>query len=256
MLAHPTARALRAALIVVAALLLAAVTWAASAASASGTSPSASAAAKKCGAGKVLVRRAGRSSVCAKKCPAGTKRKVSRRGKPSCVKKPTVAPPPPVPGAQPPAGSPPAPSGGSGSTGDTTTPPPSNTEPAPSGPSGPAAGSYSGETEQSRPVGFTVEGGQVKVFEAGVNTWCNTMYNNRVNFDAIANIPPMTIGPDGSFSYEGDETNGNPKIVGQITGKTATGTVGMFRGDTNYSGGQMYFGSCQASDVKWSATTG
>jgi len=189
------------------------------------------------------VRRPGRSSVCAKRCPAGTKRKVSRTGKLSCVKKPKPATP--------------APSGGGTSTAPPSgggTPPAGGSEPAPA-PSGPA-GPYSGQTEQSRPVTFTVEGNEVRNFEAGVNTWCNTMYNNRVNFDAIANVPPMAIGPDGSFSYTGDETNGNMKISGVVTGKTATGTVGMMRGDTNYSGGQMYFGSCSASDVKWSAAGG
>jgi hypothetical protein len=196
------------------------------------SAPVASAAAKKkCRSGKVLVRRPGRSSVCAKKCPAGTKRKVSRRGKLSCVKKPTT------PTADAPS--------------DTT-----GTAPSAPTPSGPAAGTYSGQTEQQRPVGFVVEGNEIKTFEAGVNTWCTTMYNNRVVFDAIANVPPMPIGSDGAFSYTGDETNGNIKINGSITGSTATGTVGMNRGDTNYSGGQMYFGSCSASDVKWSATAG
>jgi hypothetical protein len=232
MLAHPAARRTAA---IATALLLAAATWAVSAiaASSAGASTTASAAAKRCTGGKVLVKRPGRSSVCAPRCPAGTKRKVSSRGKLSCVRKPGT---------------------GSGPAPAPAPPTPSGTEPA--APSGPAAGTYSGTTEQERPVGFTIEGGQVKNFEAGVNTWCNTMYNNRVNFDAIANVPPMTIGPDGSFSYEGDENNGNMKITGVVTGNTATGTVGMFRGDTNYSGGQMYFGNCSASDVKWNATTG
>ena len=202
--------------------------------SAPAASPIAGAAAKKkCPAGKVRVRRPGRSSVCAKKCPAGTKRKVSRRGKLSCVNK------------QAPATNPgDAPSGPGG-----TTP----TTPAPD--TGPMAGTYAGQTAQQRPVGFVVEGNEIKNFEAGVNTWCSTMYNQRVVFDAIANVPALPIGSDGTFSYTGDETNGNIKIVGSVTGSTATGTVGMNRGDTNYSGGQMYFGSCSASDVAWSATT-
>jgi hypothetical protein len=201
---------------------------------ASASTPAASAAAKKkCRAGKVLVRRPGRSSVCAKKCPAGTKRKVSRRGKLSCVKKQ---------GATTPTGDAPAGPVGTTPTSPTTT--------------DPAAGNYSGQTAQQRPVGFTVEGNEIKTFEAGVNTWCSTMYTQRIVFDAIANVPPMPIGSDGSFSYTGDETNGNIKINGSVTGGTATGTVGMNRGDTNYSGGQMYFGSCSASDVTWSATAG
>ncbi|HEV2812646.1 MAG TPA: hypothetical protein VGW10_05275 [Solirubrobacteraceae bacterium] len=236
---------LRLLLAALAATLLATAVPAAVSASADSASSSANAAAKRCSGGKVLVRRPGRSSVCAKPCPSGTKRKVSRRGKLSCVRKRTPAPSPqsPEPGA-PPAGGPPAPSG--------TEP----AQPAQPAPSGPAAGTYSGTTEQQRPVGFTVEGSEVKNFEAGVNTWCTTMYNNRVVFDAIANVPPMAIGPDGSFSYTGDETNGNMKITGRITGTTATGTVGMMRGDTNYSGGQMYYGQCSASDVPWSATLG
>ena len=218
---------MRAATTAIATLMLAAAALAVGLLSAStgsastGGSPAASAAAKKCPAGKVRVKRPGRSSLCAKKCPAGTKRKVSSRGKLSCVKKTT-----PV------SGVPQQPSG--------------NT----------AGGSYSGDTEQQRPVSFTVDGGQVKNFEAGVNLWCNTMYNNRVTFDAIANVPPLDIGSDGKFSYEGPSDTGNMKISGTVTGNTATGTVGMNRGDTNYSGGQMYYGSCQASDVAWSAKTG
>jgi hypothetical protein len=230
----------------VAVMLLAALVAAValgSAAEASTDSPVASAAAKKCSGGKVLVRRPGRSSVCAKKCPAGKKRKVSARGKVSCVKKagrvdsgPTPAPPaPPADAPQPPA-----PTGGG----------------EPTGGGGPKEGGYSGETEQSRPVTFKVVGNEVQNFEAGVNTWCNTMYNNRLNFDAIANVPPMAIGPDGSFSYEGTSDEGNPKITGKVTGGTATGTVGMMRGDSNYSGGQLYFGQCSASDMKWNATAG
>lgn len=198
----------------------------------------ANAAAKKCGAGKVKVRRSGRSAVCARKCPSGRKHRVTRRGKVRCVRKRTNAPAPPAP---------PAPNGA-------PAPPPSDAPPAQSG--GPAAGNYSGTTDQDRPVTFTVADGRVTNFEAGVNTWCSTMGNQRVNFDAIANVPPMAIGPDGSFSYTGDENDGNVEIRGTVTGSTATGTVGMNRGDTNYSGGQMYFGSCSASDIPWSAAAG
>jgi hypothetical protein len=125
-----------------------------------------------------------------------------------------------------------------------------------SAPSGTAAGSYRGETEQRRPVTFTVSGGRVTGFEAGVNTWCTTQYNQRLNVDSIANVPPMPIGADGSFGYDGDHTNGNMAVAGRVTGAGATGTVGMNRGDTNYSGGMMYFGSCSASGVKWSADVG
>lgn len=248
MYVNPETRGMRARIAIAAVVViaaLAAIALASGPAAAGTGSPAASAAKKKCGGGKVLVRRPGRSSVCAKKCPAGSTRAVSRKGRVSCVKKGRVDTPP-VP-------APPAPSGGG------TPPPPPSNDPGPSAPpasSGPAQGNYSGQTDQSRPVTFTVGNGQVTNFEAGVNTWCNTMYNNRLNFDAIANVPPMAIGPDGTFSYKGDENNGNMDIKGQVTGNTATGTVGMNRGDTNYSGGQMYFGSCSASDVKWNATAG
>ena len=232
---HPHTPARRALLAVAAMLALGAVVWAVAAttagpARASDASTLGSAAAKKCRGGKVRVRRPGRSSVCAKKCPAGTKRKVTSRGKLRCVKKQTAP------------------------TGDEQTP--TGTTPAPTTDSGPRAGTYTGETAQQRPVGFVIEGNEVKTFEAGVNTWCSTMYNQRVVLDAIANVPPMPIGSDGTFSYTGDETNGNMKIAGTVTGGSATGTVGMNRGDTNYSGGQMYFGSCSASDITWSATAG
>jgi hypothetical protein len=253
---HPQTRNARAriatvALILAAACALVALSTATPPASAGTGSPAASAAAKRCAAGKVRVRRPGRGSVCAKPCPAGTKRKVSRKGRLSCVKKKSGTTAPQSPSAPTGGGAPPPPQGGG-------TPPPNDggSPPPPPASNGPAQGDYNGQTEQSRPVTFKVVGGEVQTFEAGVNTWCNTMYNNRVNFDAIANVPPMAIGPDGSFSYKGDENNGNIDIKGQITGNTATGTVGMNRGDTNYSGGQMYYGSCSASDVKWSATAG
>jgi hypothetical protein len=239
MLAHLEARAvptLTAA--VVAAALVAAVLMAGSAPAAADASLASAAAAKRCASGKVAVRRPGRSTVCAKRCPSGRKHKVSARGRVSCVRKrkATEPPPPPTNGPAPPAG-------------DAPSPPADQ-------PGGPAAGSYSGNTEQSRPVTFKVADGQVTDFEAGVNTWCSTQGNQRINFDAIAGIPPMAIGPDGSFSYSGPSDTGNMEIRGVVTGNTATGTVGMNRGDTNYSGGQMYFGSCSASDVKWSAALG
>jgi len=39
-------------------------------------------------------------------------------------------------------------------------------------------------------------------------------------------------------------------------GRSATGTVGMSRGDTNYQLGQLYFGACSAFDISWSASAG
>jgi len=169
---------------------------------------------KKCGKGKARVKRKGRSSVCAKKCRTGFKHKVSKRGKVSCARRK-----------------------------GTTTP----------GNSGPKAGNYSGTTAQNRTVTFTVAAGQVTNFQAGVNTFCSTPGNNRIVIDSIANVPPMAIGSDGSFSYKGTSDQGNPEIAGKITGGSASGTVGMSRGDSNYSGGQFTFGSCSASGVTWSA---
>lgn len=175
---------------------------------------------KKCGKGKTRVKRKGRSSVCAKKCKAGYKHKVGKRGKVSCARRK-----------------------------GTSTPKPGT----PQGNSGPKAGNYSGTTAQNRPMTFTVAGGQVTNFQAGVNTFCSTPGNSRIVIDAIANIPPMALGPDGSFSYKGTSNQGNPDIAGKITGGSATGTVGMNRGDSNYSGGQFTFGACTASGVAWNA---
>jgi len=172
---------------------------------------------KKCGKGKTRVNRKGRSSVCAKKCKAGFKHKVNKRGKVTCARRP------------------------------------SSKKPSPQGGSGPKAGNYAGTTAQNRTMTFTVAGGQVTNFQAGVNTYCSTAGNSRFVVDAIANIPPMPIGPDGSFSYKGTSDQGNPEIAGKITGGSATGTVGMFRGDSNYSGGQITFGGCSASGVTWNA---
>ncbi len=175
---------------------------------------------KKCGKGKTRVKRKGRSSVCAKKCKAGYKHKVSKRGKVSCARRKKK-------GATKPG--------------------------TPQSVSGPKAGNYSGSTAQNRTITFTVAGGQVTNFQAGVNTFCSTPGNSRIVIDAIANIPPMAIGPDGSFSYKGTSDQGNPEIAGKITGASATGAVGMNRGDSNYSGGQLTFGSCSASGVTWNA---
>jgi len=189
------------------------------AAPAGGPAGQAAAKKKKCGKGKTRVKRKGRSSVCAKKCKAGSKHKVSRRGKVSCVRRKRKG----------------------------------TSKPAPQGNSGPKAGNYSGTTAQNRTITFTVAGGRVTNFQAGVNTFCSTPGNSRIVIDAIANIPPMAIGPDGSFSYKGPSDQGNPEIAGKITGARATGTVGLSRGDTNFSGGQMTFGSCSGSGVTWNA---
>jgi hypothetical protein len=190
--------------------------------------PAAAEAAKRkvCARGKVVVRRPGRSSVCAKKCRQGFKRKVSAKGKVSCVAKPKRKQGGSAPGASP-------------------QPPPAA--------NGPAAGAYGGTSEQGRPIGFTVAGGQVTGFEAGVNTYCSTQGNQRIAFDAIANIPPLAIGADGSFSYTGPEESGNAVVKGRVVGGSATGTVSMSRGDSNFQGGQIYFGTCSAIDIPWSA---
>jgi hypothetical protein len=177
--------------------------------------------AKKCGKGKTRVKRKGRKSVCAKKCKTGFKHKVSKKGKVSCAR-----------------------TRRKGST------------PAPQGGGGPASGNYSGNTEQNRTLSFTVAGGQVTNFQAGVNTYCSTQGNSRFMVDAIANIPPMPIGPDGSFSHK-SSAEGNPEIAGRIVGGKATGTVGMNRGDSNFVPGEgLKFGVCSASGVTWSATGG
>lgn len=185
-------------------------------------SPDAGVAAKKksCGKGKTRVKRKGRSSVCAKKCKAGYKHSVGKRGKVSCVRRRSTK----------------SPAGGN----------------AP-GATGPKAGNYTGTTAQNRTMSFTVAGGQVTNFQAGVNTYCSTPGNSRFQIDAIANIPPMALGADGSFSYKGNSDQGNPEIAGKITGASATGTVGMSRGDSNFSGGQLTFGSCSASGVTFNA---
>ena len=176
---------------------------------------------KGCGKGKTRVKRKGRSSVCAKKCKAGYKHSVGKRGKVSCVRRRSTK----------------KPAGGN----------------AP-GATGPKAGNYNGTTAQNRTVSFTVAGGQVTNFQAGVNTFCSTPGNSRIMIDAIANIPPMALGADGSFSYKGNSDQGNPEIAGKITGASATGTVGMSRGDSNFVPGEgVKFGVCSASGVTWNA---
>ena len=109
-------------------------------------------------------------------------------------------------------------------------------------------GSYKGKTDQNRAVTFTIKNGKVKEFQAGVLTHCNTMYNNRFNTDAIANLPAIKI-KGSKFDYKDDDA----EVHGKIKGKKVTGKVSLSRADSNYYGGQMYFGTCAAYDRKFTA---
>jgi hypothetical protein len=109
-------------------------------------------------------------------------------------------------------------------------------------------GAYKGKTDQNRAVTFTIKKGKVHEFQAGVLTYCNTMYNSRYNTDAIANLPDIKI-KKSKFDYKDDDV----EVHGRIKGKKVTGTVSLSRADSNYSGGQIYFGTCSAYDRKFTA---
>ena len=109
-------------------------------------------------------------------------------------------------------------------------------------------GAYTGRTDQNRAVRFTIKGGKVRGFEAGVLTHCNTFGNNRFNTDAIANLPAIRI-KGSKFDYKDDDT----EIHGRIKGAKVTGTVSLSRADSYYDGTQIQFGTCAAYDRKFSA---
>lgn len=118
---------------------------------------------------------------------------------------------------------------------------------------GPAAaattnGSYKGRTEQDRAVTFTLRKNKVHEFQAGVLTHCNTMYDNRFNTDAIANLPDISI-KGGRFDYKDEDV----EVHGRLKGRRATGTVSLSRADSTYYGGQTWFGTCSAYDLKFTA---
>jgi hypothetical protein len=118
---------------------------------------------------------------------------------------------------------------------------------------GPAAaaainGKYKGSTDQNRAVTFTIKGGKVRAFQAGVMTYCSTPGNSRFQTDAIANLPAIAI-KGSRFDYKTDEV----EVHGRIKGRKVTGKVSLWRGDSNYQNGQVMFGSCSASDRKFTA---
>jgi hypothetical protein len=107
---------------------------------------------------------------------------------------------------------------------------------------------FSGKTEQSRPVSFTLSSGKVKNFVAGVNVYCT---NGGVEFNAA--IPPGSMKvKSGKFSYKGRDKkdSANIEITGKVSGAKASGTVSM--NYSKYNGSTGYFDPCGGS-AKWSA---
>ena len=114
-------------------------------------------------------------------------------------------------------------------------------------------GSYKGDTEQNRSVTFTIKKNKVVDFQAGVGAWCSTMGNQRLLTSAIANLPAIRI-KGSRFDLEHEyEDGGEVEVHGKVKGSKVTGTVSYWIGDTNYDGGQMYFGGCSADDLKFTA---
>ncbi|HEU4656594.1 MAG TPA: hypothetical protein VFR97_03675 [Capillimicrobium sp.] len=62
-----------------------------------------------------------------------------------------------------------------------------------------APGPYEGDTDQNRAVSFTVKGGKVRAFQAGVMTFCQAGTDSGFETDAVANVPPMKIRANGTF---------------------------------------------------------
>ena len=120
------------------------------------------------------------------------------------------------------------------------------------------SGAYKGRTDQERVVRFTVKGGKVRGFQAGVMTYCSTQGNSRFETDAVANVPAIRVKANGRFKWRGDiERDGTitMAVTGRITGSKAKGTVTLSRPDSNYdaSAGMTYFGVCSANDREWTA---
>jgi hypothetical protein len=114
-------------------------------------------------------------------------------------------------------------------------------------------GHYKGKTDQNRIVDFEVKKGKVVDFVAGVNTWCNTYGANRLEIDAIANLPAIKVKANGTFKYVSKDES--TKVEGKIVGSKAKGKVSLSRPDSNYDAaeGRTYFGSCNAFDRKFTA---
>ena len=115
-------------------------------------------------------------------------------------------------------------------------------------------GHFKGKTDQNRAVEFDVSKNKVRDFVAGVNTYCNTPGNSRLQIDAIANLPPIKIKPNGKFKYSSEE-DATVKVSGRITGGKATGKVTLSRGDSYYdsSEGRVVFGTCSGHDRPFKA---
>jgi hypothetical protein len=109
-------------------------------------------------------------------------------------------------------------------------------------------GSFKGKTAQNRTLSFTVKGGKVTKFSAGINMMC---VQSGIELNAV--IPPKALRvKHGRFSYEGrDATDGtNIEITGRLKGKRASGTVRMT--DSRYNAASQTFDSCVGS-ARWTA---
>lgn len=110
------------------------------------------------------------------------------------------------------------------------------------------SGAFKGTTSQKRTITFTVKGGQVRAFSAGINMMC---IQSGIEFNAV--IPPRALRiAGGRFSYRGrDKTDGtNIEIKGTVAGRSAGGTIKMT--DSRYVATEQSFDSCVGS-ARWTA---
>jgi hypothetical protein len=118
-----------------------------------------------------------------------------------------------------------------------------------------APGSYKGRTDQNRAVTFTVAGGKVRSFQAGVMTFCLAGTNSGFETDAVANVPPIRLDRGGRFSWTApDDTDGviEMTVTGRIAGGKAKGKIVLRRPHSSYEDGTTMFGQCSA-ERSWAA---
>jgi hypothetical protein len=89
-------------------------------------------------------------------------------------------------------------------------------------------GSYSGDTDQNRPVTFKVRDGKVKSFEAGITLYC--VFEGTFQFNAVIAPKAMRVKANNRFDYVGEDEGetADIEIHGRfVTRKKATGTIEM-----------------------------
>ena len=107
---------------------------------------------------------------------------------------------------------------------------------------------FKGKNNQNRPLSFKLRSGKVVGFEGGVNLFC---IGEGIQFNTA--IPPRAMKvTNGRFKYEGKDKQGNSTIdiTGRITGRRASGKLGMV--SSHYSSSQGRVISC-SGDTRWTA---